>query len=73
MGSSFMKAKGKAGAFAPSSLNLEARAGGAGGYASRAAGAGANKDIGAAMALVKAHQLKPTTKDVVSNLKGPKI
>lgn len=65
--------KSSASAFHPSSLNLEARAGGAGAYASRAAGGGAQKDIGAAMALVKQHQLKPTVKDAASDIKGPKI
>lgn len=59
--------------FQPSSLNLEARAGGAGNYAARAAGGGAAKDIAAAQALVKGARLKPMTKDTVSNLKGPKI
>lgn len=70
MGSHFIKPSKST--FAPGSLNLEARAGGAGAYASRSALGGANKDIGAAMALVKQHALKPTTKDAASGFKGPK-
>lgn len=56
----------------PSGMNLEARAIGAGGFASRAAGAGAQKDIAAATALYKGSRLKPTAKDAASNAPGPK-
>lgn len=45
---------------APANLNMTARAINAGSYAGRAAGGSANKDIGAAMALYKAHALKPS-------------
>lgn len=58
--------------FQPNSLNLEARAGSAGGYAGRAAGAGAQKDIAAATALYKAGSLKPTPKTAVTAAPGPK-
>lgn len=43
----------------PSNTNLTARAIGAGSYAGRAAGGAAAKDIGAAIALYKAHGFKP--------------
>ena len=49
--------------FAPSNLNMEARALGSGGYAARTAGGQANKDIGAALAMYKAHALKPQVRD----------
>lgn len=70
MGSSFFQPKGKG--FQPSSLNLEARAGGAGGYASKAAGAGAAKDIGAAQAMFLKNSLKPTGKTAATAAPGPK-
>lgn len=47
-------------AFQSSGTNLEARAGGAGGYSSRAAGVGRQKDIAAATALYRSAKLKPT-------------
>lgn len=56
----------------PSGLNLEARAGGAGGYASRSAGIGAQKDIAAAQGLYRASKLAPTKKDAASAAPGPK-
>jgi hypothetical protein len=55
----------------PSNLNMEARAIGSGGYAARAAGGGASKDIGAAMALYKAHAFKPQQRGAAYP-KGPK-
>jgi hypothetical protein len=61
-----------AGRFQPSGLNLEARAGGAGAYASRAAGTSAQKDIAAAQSLYKNSKLGPTMKDAASNAPGPK-
>lgn len=70
MGSQFFHAK-KAG-IQPSGLNLEARAGAAGGYAGKAAGAGAAKDIAAATALYTKGGLKPTAKTAVSAAPGPK-
>jgi hypothetical protein len=55
-----------------SGLNLEARAGGAGAYAARAAGTGAQKDIAAAQSLYKSSKLGPTRGDAASNAPGPK-
>lgn len=55
----------------PSGLNMQARAIGAGAYASRAAGGAASKDIAAAKAAA-ASGLKPTTKDAAANAPGPK-
>lgn len=52
-------------------LNMEARAIGAGAYAARSAGSGAQKDLGAAMAAGQ-HGMKPTAKDAASNAPGPK-
>lgn len=70
MGSkNFFKAKNS---FQPSGLNLEARAGGAGAYAARAAAGGAQKDIAAASGLYRASKLLPTMKDAASNAPGPK-
>lgn len=56
----------------PANTNLTARAIGAGAYAGRAAGGAANKDIGAAMAMYKAHGFKPQTGSAAYP-KGPKI
>ena len=56
----------------PSGMNLEARAIGTGGFASRAAGMGATKDIAAAQALYKAGRLKPNMRDAVYAAPGPK-
>lgn len=44
----------------PSNLNMEGRAISSGSFAGRAAGGAANKDIGAALALYKAHAMKPS-------------
>lgn len=57
--------------FQPSGMNLEARAGAAGGYAANKFGQGAQKDIGAAIALAKGG-LKPTPKTAATNAPGPK-
>lgn len=59
--------------FQPSGLNLEARAGAAGGYASKGFSSGAQKDIGVAQALYKNAKLGPTAKTAATNAKGPKI
>lgn len=64
----FSKASSGGGSFKPSSVNLTARAGGAGGYASRAAGGVATKNIGAAQAMSKYMKLKP---GVRSSAYGP--
>jgi hypothetical protein len=58
--------------FQPSGLNLEARAGAAGGYASKGFSSGAQKDIGVAQALYRNSKLKPTSKTAVSAAPGPK-
>jgi len=58
--------------FQSSGMNLEARAGGAGAYASRAAGTAAGKDIAASIAMYKAKGLGPTQKDAAANAPGPK-
>lgn len=55
----------------PSNLNMTARAINSGAYAGRAAGGQASKDIGAAMALYKAHAFKPQQRDAAYP-KGPK-
>jgi hypothetical protein len=55
--------------FQSSSINLEARAGSAGGYAARSASGGRQKDIAAAKALYAASKLKPTGVKV----KGKKV
>lgn len=55
----------------PSNLNMTARAINSGAYAGRAAGGSAAKDIGAAMALYKAHAFKPSQRDAAFP-KGPK-
>lgn len=55
----------------PSNTNLTARAIGSGAYAGRAAGGAAGKDIGAAMAMYKAHAFKPSQRDAAFP-KGPK-
>lgn len=57
----------------PSNMNLEARAGNLGHYASMEAGNAANKDIAAAQAIYQAKSLKPSQKDVVADVKGPKV
>jgi hypothetical protein len=56
----------------PSNLNMTARAINSGTYAGRAAGGQASKDIGAAMALYKAHGFKPQQRSAAYP-KGPKI
>lgn len=58
--------------FVTSGTNLQARAGSAGGYASRAAGSGAAKDIAASIAMYRASKLSPTKHDAASNAPGPK-
>lgn len=62
-----------AGGFHPSNMNLEARAGNLGHYASLESGNAANKDIAAAKAVYKSRALKPSQKSVVSAAKGPKV
>ncbi len=57
--------------FQPSGLNLEARAGAAGGYASKGFSSGAQKDIGVAQALVKSG-MRATPKTAATNAPGPK-
>jgi hypothetical protein len=59
MGTKFFQPKSPG--FTPQGIGLEARSIGASSFAGRAAGGAANKDIGAAMALYKAHALKPHT------------
>ncbi len=56
---------------APGGSNLFARSIGAPGYAAKAFGGAAGKDLGAASALTKG-VLKPTMKDSASNAPGPK-
>ena len=58
--------------FQPSGMNLEARAGAAGSYASKGFGTGAQKDIAAAQALYRNAKLKPTAKTAASAAPGPK-
>lgn len=58
--------------FAVSGMNLEARAGGAGSYAGKAAGQGAAKDIAASIAMYRNSKLGATQKDAASNAPGPK-
>lgn len=70
MGSSFFKTNAKG--FQPSSMNLEARAGSAGGYASKAAGGSAAKDLGAAQAMYLKSKLSPTKGTAAANAPGPK-
>lgn len=73
MGSSFFKgAAGKGPSISSGNPGLEARAIGSSTYGSRAAGAGAQKDIGAAMAINKAGAHKPL-KGSAAYPKGPKI
>jgi hypothetical protein len=57
MGTKFFQQKPPS--IGPSNLNMESRALNAGTFAGRAAGGAANKDLGAAIALYKAHALKP--------------
>ena len=71
MGTGFFKSKPPK-AYQSSGQNLQARAGGAGGYSGRAAGAGAQKDIAGAIAMFKAHPLKPTAKTAATVAPGPK-
>lgn len=59
-------------ATASSGQNLQARAIGASGFASRAAGGAAKKDIAAAQALYKAGSLRATAKTAATNAPGPK-
>jgi hypothetical protein len=70
VGSKFFAAKPPS--IGPSNLNMEARAIGAGSYGARSAGGAANKDIGAAMALYKAHAFKPSQRSAAYP-KGPKV
>lgn len=56
----------------PSNMNMTARAIGSGAYAGRAASGASVKDIGAAMALYKAHGLKPSQRSAAYP-KGSKI
>jgi hypothetical protein len=70
MGTSFFKGSGKG--FQPSGMNLEARAGAAGGYASKAAGGTAAKDLGAAQAMYLKSKLSPTKGTAAANAPGPK-
>lgn len=69
MGSKFFAQKPPT--MGPSNLNMTARSIGSGAYAGRAAGGAANKDIGAAMALYKAHAFKPEARGAAYP-KGPK-
>jgi hypothetical protein len=62
----------KQGAFQPSGLNLEARAGSAGNYAGRIAGGAAQKDIGVAQALYRNSKFSPSKGTAASNAPGPK-
>jgi hypothetical protein len=55
----------------PSGTNLEARAMGAGNYAARAAAGGAQKDLGAAMAINKSKFKSQKTNGAYA--KGPKV
>lgn len=55
----------------PQNLNMTARSINSGAYAGRAAAGGAAKDIGAAMALYKAHAFKPQARGSAYP-KGPK-
>jgi hypothetical protein len=59
MGTKFFQPKSPA--IVPSNLNAENRALNSGMYAGRMAGGAATKDLGAAMALVKAHAFKKQT------------
>ncbi len=68
MGSSFFKPS--APKIGPSGINMDARAAGAGAYAARAAAGGAQKDLGAAMAINKS-KFKPQ-KTNSAYAKGPK-
>lgn len=58
--------------FQPSGMNLEARAGAAGGYAANKFGQGAQKDLGAAIGMYKSHGLTPTAKTAATSAPGPK-
>jgi len=57
MGTKFFQ--GKSTTMNPSNLNMQARAISSGNYGGRVSAGNASKDIGAAMALYKAHALKP--------------
>lgn len=70
MGSSFFKTGAKN--FQPSSMNLEARAGSAGGYASKAAGGSAAKDLGAAQGMYLRSKMLPGKGTAAANAPGPK-
>lgn len=59
--------------FQSSGQNLQARAISAPGYAAKAAGGAAQKDIAAASAVYSNARLKPTSKDVVADVRGPKV
>jgi len=73
MGTSFFKPKdASVGAVTPKSFNLEARALGAPSYGGKAAGAGASKDLGAALAINKAGSHKKLTGGS-DYPKGPKV
>lgn len=56
----------------PTGMNMTARANAAPGFAARAAGAGAQKDIAAAAALSK-DVLKPAKKTAAADAPGPKV
>lgn len=71
MGSQFFKTNSKG--FQPSGLNLEARAGAAGGYASRSAGGSAAKDLGAAQAMYLKSKLSPGKGTAAAGARGPKV
>lgn len=72
MGSSFFKGQGKGPTIGGGNPGLEARAIGASNYASRGAGAAAQKGIGQALAINKAGAHKPL-KNSAAYPKGPKI
>lgn len=67
--SNFFKPMGSK--FQPSQLNMEARAGNAGSYSGRAAGVGAQKDIGAAQGLYTGHKFS-TPNDAAAHAPGPR-
>lgn len=72
MGTSFMKGAHGPKVFSSSGQNLQARAGGAGGFAAGRAGSGAQKDIAGAIAMFKQRPLKQSTKTAATNAPGPK-
>jgi hypothetical protein len=73
MGTSFFKSAGAAPkALSGGPQNAEARAIGAGGYASRSAGMGASKSLGVAEAINKAGKFKPMKRSAAYP-PGPKV